>query len=158
MAFWTSGPIPPHPARPLLRQNTWPLATTPWTGFSPKGWSEIRLLVGAGAAGVFQHMGKLALNTGSVTEMSVEEKLRMLLGGLRVNGNVPDYAANKQDALIVKGMARRNAVAAVWQGVRLIPDEVTRAAQGEVKLTANMLYDFGILRTAGYTRHRFRTS
>ena len=70
----------------------------------------------------------------------------------------PAYASNFQDALVVKGVARRNCVASVWDGIQLIPDAITRATQGEVKITAVMLYDFSVLRTAGYNRHRFRNA
>ena len=119
--------------------------------------SQVKILVGAGATGVYQHMGALKVNTGAAAEMSVAEKLAML-GMLRVSAHVPDYASNRQEALIIKGAPRRNCVAALWPNISLIVDRVTRSSQGEVKLTALMLYDFAILRTAGYTRHRFRTS
>ena len=117
---------------------------------------EVRMLVGAGAAGVYPHMGSVAVATAS--DMSAAEKVSAVSGGLRVSGHVPAYASNFQDALVIKGPARRNAVAAIWQGVQLIEDRITKAAEGEIKLTSVMLFDFAILRTAGYQRHRFRTS
>ena len=118
--------------------------------------SEVRMLVGAGAGGVYPHLGSSPVAT--ATDVNVAEKLSQVSGGVRVSGHVPAYASNHQDALVIKGPARRNCVSALWQGVSLIEDRITRADEGEVKLTAVMLYDFAILRTAGYNRHRFRTS
>lgn len=117
--------------------------------------SEVRLLVGSGASGSYGKMGGLAVATGS--DINVAQKIDQVSGGLRVSGHVPAYGSNRQEAVVIKGPARRNCVAAVWAGVQLIPDMVTRAKQGEVILTAVMLYDFKIVREAGYTRHRFRS-
>ena len=113
----------------------------------------VRMLVGPTN---YTHMGSLIIGTRGDT--NVAQKVAQVSGGIRVNGNVPAYASNFQDALVVKGVARRNCVASVWDGVQLIPDAITRATQGEVKITAVMLYDFSVLRTAGYNRHRFRNS
>ena len=117
--------------------------------------SEVRMLVGSGASGTYGHMGGLPVATGS--DINAAEKVADVSGGLRVSGHVPAYASNRQEAVIIKGPARRNTVAAIW-GITLIPDEVTRTTQGEIRLTAVMLADFAILRTDGYKRHRFRTS
>ena len=46
--------------------------------------------------------------------------------------------------------ARRDAVAGLWQGVTIIPDEVTRAKQGEIVITAVMLAAVKILRAGGF--------
>ena len=46
--------------------------------------------------------------------------------------------------------ARRDAVAGLWQGVTIIPDEVTRAKQGEIVITAVMLAAVKILRSGGF--------
>ena len=40
------------------------------------------------------------------------------------------------------------AVCPQWEGVTIIPDEVTKAANGQIVITAVMLYAFKILRTA----------
>ena len=41
-------------------------------------------------------------------------------------------------------------VAPVWENVALIPDEVTKAANGQIVLTAVMLHAVKILRAAGF--------
>ena len=51
-----------------------------------------------------------------------------------------------------------NAVAPVWQGVALIRDEVTSTLRkaGQISVTAVMMADFKILRSAGFQRARFK--
>ena len=43
-------------------------------------------------------------------------------------------------------------VAPIWEGVSLIPDEITKAADGEIVITAVMLHAVKILRTDGFFR------
>ena len=40
-------------------------------------------------------------------------------------------------------------VAPIWEGITIIPDEVTKAANGQVVITAIMLHAVKVLRTAG---------
>ena len=42
----------------------------------------------------------------------------------------------------------------IWEGVTLIPDEVTLAANGQIKVTAVMLYAVKILRAAGFWKQQ----
>ena len=73
-----------------------------------------------------------------------------VLGGLRVSAHVRAVtAAHRQFAVVRRGM-RRDAVAPVWQGVTIIPDEVTLAGMGQIKITAILLHAFKILRAAGF--------
>ena len=44
---------------------------------------------------------------------------------------------------------RRDMTAPVWEGVTLIPDEITKAGSGQIVVTAVMLYSVKILRAAG---------
>ena len=53
-----------------------------------------------------------------------------------------------QNAVIRLGM-RRDMTAPVWEGVTLIPDEITKAGSGQIVVTAVMLYSVKILRAAG---------
>ena len=102
-------------------------------------------------------MGSTLVNTGTAAEVSVAEKIANITGGLRASSLVPAYGSNRQDAAIVRGPARQNIVAASW-GVELLPDPFSRAAEGEIRLYVISLFDFAITRTAGFVRHRFRTS
>ena len=70
-------------------------------------------------------------------------------GGVRVSAHVPAVASKKQNAILRRGM-RRDAVAPVWEGVTIIPDEVTKAKAGQIVITAVMLHAVKILRADGF--------
>ena len=118
---------------------------------------DVLFIVGAGASGTYQHMGKKNVNTGGSTEISVAEKLMAITGGLRVSSLVPAYGSNRQDAVVVKGPARSNTVVTMWDSIS-IEDIVTDAKKGWVKIYLVTMFDFAVVREDGYVRHRFRTS
>ena len=72
--------------------------------------------------------------------------------GVRVSAHVPAGTGNKQNVLIRLG-SRRDMVAPIWQGISLIPDEITLADKGQVKISAIMLHAIKILRTGGFYKH-----
>ena len=43
-------------------------------------------------------------------------------------------------------------MAAMWEGVTLINDEISGAAKGELKVTAILLAAFKVIRTDGFAR------
>ena len=81
------------------------------------------------------------------------ERLVSITGGVKVSAHVPAAASNKQNAVIRLGM-RRDMVAPIWEGITLIPDEVTKAARGQIVVTAVMLYATKILRAAGFYKQQ----
>ena len=81
------------------------------------------------------------------------DALMRITGGVRVSAHVPDVASTRQNALIRLGM-RRDAVAPIWENVALIPDEITKAANGQIVLTAIMLYAFKLLRSDGFYKQQ----
>ena len=89
---------------------------------------------------------------------TVIDKMMRIAGGVFVTDNAGAYAANKQEALIIKGPARRNTVGVMWNGVQIIRDEVTRARQGEIRLHVLGMWDFAVVRTDGYIRKAYRRS
>ena len=89
---------------------------------------------------------------------TVIDKVSRISGGVLVTDNAGAYSGNRQEGLIVKGAARRNCVGALWNGVQIIRDEVTRARQGEVRLHVIGMWDFAVVRTAGYVRKSYRRS
>ena len=115
--------------------------------------NQIRMLLGPET---YQYAGSLLFQNNR-PELTLE-KLQGLVGGVFVTDNAGAYANNRQEGLIVKGPARRNCVGALWAGVQIIRDQVTRARQGEVRLHVIGMWDFTVLRTAGYIRKRYRTS
>ena len=54
------------------------------------------------------------------------DRLMEITGGVRVSAHVPAEASDKQNAVIRRGM-RRDMVAPIWEGITIIPDEVTKA-------------------------------
>ena len=107
---------------------------------------DIRLLVGAATLAAMS-----GLYRSNNADDSAVDSLRRISGGLRVSPHVAAVASSKQDVLVRKGM-RRDAVAPLWQGVSLIADEVTKAATGEIVITAVLLAAFKVIRTDGFAR------
>ena len=111
-----------------------------------RGEGDIRLLVGASTLGNMG--GAYRANT---ADDSVLDSLRRISGGVRVSAHVAAVANNKQDVICRRGM-RPDAVAPIWRGVSLIPDEVTKADTGEIKVTAVLLAAYKVTRTDGFAR------
>ena len=74
-------------------------------------------------------------------------------GGVKVSSHVPAAASNRQNTVVRLGM-QRDMVSPVWEGLTLIPDEVTLAASGQIKITAVMLSATKILRPAGFYKQQ----
>ena len=102
--------------------------------------SDLRAVVGAST---YAHMGA-AYRNNSVDRNAID-RLMTITGGIKVSAHVPGTASHKQNAVIRRGN-RRAMVAPVWEGVTLIPDEVTKAAAGEIVITAVMLHAVKIIR------------
>ena len=116
--------------------------------------SEIRMLLGTAT---FSDLGKALLTASAVPAILSLEKLSQLCGGVRTSGHMPVAdATNGDEALVIIGPPRRNAVAAVWPGVDLVVDPYTSANKGEIVVTALMMQDSAVLREAGYKRLRFK--
>ena len=103
--------------------------------------SELALVVGAAT---LKDLGSTYRNTS--VDRSALDRLMELTGGVRVSAHVPAPSSNRQNAVIRRGMSV-TAVAPVWEGVTLIPDEVTQAKKGQLVITAVMLYAMKVLRT-----------
>ena len=110
---------------------------------------DVRSVVGSGtyahASGVFR-----STNAG---DRAALEDIMSVTAGVKVSAHVPAVASNKQNAVIRLG-SRRDAVAPIWEGVTLIPDEITKAANGQIVVTAVMLHAVKILRQAGFYKQQ----
>ena len=110
---------------------------------------DLRIVMGSAtyghAAGVFR-----STNAG---DRAALEDLMAVTGGVKVSAHVPAVASNKQNSVIRLG-SRRDAVAAIWEGISLIPDSVTLADKGQIKITAVMLHAIKILREAGFHKQQ----
>ena len=93
----------------------------------------------------------------SESDISALARLRSKVAGVRVSGHVPAVTnAFRQNNLVRLGL-RRDMVAAIWENVAIIPDEVTLAANGQIKLTAVMLYAVKLLRAGGFHKQMTQT-
>ena len=107
---------------------------------------DVRLLLGSGTAS--HAASKYRSNS---ADDSALDSLRRISGGVRVSAHVAAVAANKQDVIVRRG-SRADAVAPTWEGITLIPDAITKADTGEIKITAVMLAAFKTVRTDGFAR------
>ena len=112
--------------------------------------SDLRILVGtatlAHAAGLYRDAAN------AKGQVSAVEALRGLTGGLRASVHIPAVANDKQDALAVKGVGRRNAVCPIWQGVEIIVDRVTGAGKGQIEIFGALYAAFSVSRADGFAR------
>ena len=110
--------------------------------------ADVRLVMGsetyAHAGGQYRHANADDVALDRLTEIT---------GGVRVSAHVPAAVSSKQNVLIRLG-ARRDMVAPVWGAVTLIPDEVTKAGNGQIVLTAVLLHAVKILRAGGFYKQQ----
>ena len=108
---------------------------------------DLAMVVGTAT---YKDLGATYRNTS--VDRSALDRLMELTGGVRVSAHVPTPQSNRQDVIIRRGMSM-TAVAPVWEGVTIIPDEITKAVSGQIVITAVMLYAMKVLRTgAGLIR------
>ena len=109
---------------------------------------SLRIVVGSAT---YAHMGGVYRNNS--VDRTALDRLMEITGGVRVSAHVPAVASMKQNAVVRLGM-RMDAVAALWEGVTLIPDEVTGAKKGEISITAVMLHAVKILWMGGFHKQQ----
>ena len=118
-------------------------------GIYAVGTSDLRILMGSGT---YAHAAKQFRSDNAGDRAAIED-LMAATAGVRVSAHVPAVASVKQNVVIRLGM-RRDMVAPVWDGVTLIPDEITKAATGQIKVTAVMLYAIKVLRAGGFYKQQ----
>ena len=109
--------------------------------------NDIRVLMGSGS---YAHASGIYRST--TADYSALDAL-MRVADVRVSDHVPAASGNKQNVLIRRGM-REDYVSPIWEGITLIVDEITQAQQGEIKLTAVMLYATKLLRADGFYKQQ----
>ena len=114
--------------------------------------ADLRSVMGSGsyaqAGSVFR---------GNNADQTAASELDRLTGGVRVSAHVPAVASSKQNNVIRLGM-RRDMVAPVWQGVTLIPDEISQAKKGEIVITAVLLHAVKIIREEGFYKQQVQVA
>ena len=109
---------------------------------------DLRVVMGSGT---YAHAA--SQYRGNNDNMDALMSLEAATGGVKVSAHVPAVASSRQNAVIRLGM-RRDMVAPIWEGVTIIPDEVTKAANGQIVITAVMLHAVKILRKAGFYKQQ----
>ena len=110
--------------------------------------ADLRVVFGSGS---YSHAA--AQYRGNNDNMDALMSLIEATGGVKVSAHVPAVVSNKQNAVIRLGM-RRDMVAPVWEGVTLIPDEITKAKSGQIVVTAVMLHAVKLLRAGGFYKQQ----
>ena len=113
-------------------------------------YSDLRILMGAET---YAHADSVWRGTNTNNDVSVLDVLMARAAGVQVSAHVPAAVSNKQNSIVRRG-SRRDAVAPVWQGIQIIPDNVTLADKGQVKVTAIMLFAVQVLRAAGFHKQQ----
>ena len=108
--------------------------------------ADIRLVMGPAT---YAHGGTVYRTANS--DISALENLMTNSGGVRASAHVPAPSTNDQDVIVRKGM-RRAMVQPQWIGLDIVYDEVTRASQGEVVITAVALFAQKIIRADDFVR------
>ena len=116
--------------------------------------SDLRVLMGNAG---YNHAGQVYRNTS--VDRTALDRLMELVSGIRVSAHVPAAAGSnkKQNAVVVRGNAPAM-VAPVWEGITIIPDDVTKAKQGQIVVTAVMLYAAKIVRVDSLYKQEIQTA
>ena len=94
---------------------------------------------------------------GSAGNATAASELANLTAGLQVSAHVPAKSAQHRQNNIIRLGMRRDMVAPIWEGLTLIPDEISLASKGEVKITAVLLHAVKIIRKAGFYKQQVQT-
>ena len=111
--------------------------------------ADIRTVMGAATYG--HAAGQFRSNNAG--DRAALEDLASATGGVRVSAHVPAVSGNKQNVIVRLGMAG-DMVAPIWEGIALIPDDISGAKKGEISITAVMLHAVKILRSGGFYKQQ----
>ena len=104
---------------------------------------------------VYADAGKTYRNTS--VDRTVLDRIMDISGGVKVSAHVPAAASNKQNVVIKRGM-HQAMTAPVWEGISLVPDEITKVGAGQIVVTAIMLYAVKLLRADDYYKQQVQTA
>ncbi len=116
------------------------------------GADAIRILMGTHALAFMAAQYRSANS-----DVSAEEKIRAVAGGVRVSPVAPARTgADKLQEIIVRKGSAADAVQPVWDGIALITDEVTLVGKGEIEITAIALAGQDVVRSDAFKRVELR--
>ena len=120
------------------------------------GVEDIRIVMGDAT---YTHASTVYRSSGNNAD-AIDAALDVLMSrsaGVKVSPHVPAVAATKQNALIRRGM-HRDMVAPIWDGITIIPDEITLVKKGQIVITAVMLHAVKILRADGFYKQQIQNA
>ena len=107
--------------------------------------ADVRAVMGSAT---YAHAGNQYRSNNA--DYSALDSLDAKTGGVRVSAHVPAVASHKQNAVVRLGHHDRAVLQVMWDGVTLVPDEITKAKTGEVAITAILLVATKILRADSF--------
>ena len=113
--------------------------------------ADVRTVTGSAT---FAHMGGSYRSNNA--DYSVIDAFDSKTGGVRVSAHVPAVTSHKQTALIRLGSHDRAVIQVLWDGITLVPDEITKVKTGEVAITAILLTATKILRSDSFRKQETR--
>ena len=90
-------------------------------------------------------------------DRTVLDRMMDITSGVKVSAHVPAAASNRQNVVIKRGSAM-SMTAPVWSGVTIVPDEITKVANGQIVITAIMLYAVKLLRADDYFKQQIQVA
>ena len=109
---------------------------------------DLRIVMGSGT---YAHSA--SMYRGNNDNQDSLQSLTDATAGIRVSAHVPAVASTKQNAIIRLGM-RADMQAPLWEGITIIPDEITKAKAGELVITAVMLHAVKVVREDGFYKQQ----
>ena len=114
--------------------------------------SDVRLAM---AVAAYKHAGSRYRNNS--VDRTALDRIGEIAGAVRTTPHIADASGNDDTVIARKGM-RMDYVNPIWQGVTVIPDEVTAAANGEIIITAVLMSGRALLRSDGFARYEVQTA
>ena len=111
--------------------------------------TDIRAVMGSAT---YAHAGNQYRSNNA--DYSALDALMSKTGGVKVSAHVPAVAGNKQNAVIRLGQHDRAIIQVLWDGLTLVPDEITKVKTGEVAITAILLTATKILRAESFFKQQ----
>ena len=88
---------------------------------------------------------------GNSSDMTALSAIMRDSGGVMTSAHVPDPVSNDQNVIVRKG-SRRDFTCPMWQGVEIVYDDITGAANGELVIWAYLMSARKLLRADGFAR------
>ena len=74
---------------------------------------------------------------------------------LRASSRIPAAVGSVQSFILHRVAATGRAIMPIWNGIAFIRDAASKAAEGQILVTAHMLIDFDLVRTDGHLQGQF---